>query len=222
MSATPQPPHRIFLVDDHPMVREWLGHLITSQPDLVVCGEASSRAEALERLGPAKASLVIVDLTLKQSNGLELIKDLRSVHPGLPVLVLSMHDESLYAERVIRAGASGYINKQELTTRVVAAIRKILAGQVYLSEEATSRLLSRARLGAPAGHSPVEKLADRELSVFELIGKGRTSRQIAEELGIGIKTVESYRARIKEKLQLANATELVQHAIQWIHDLPPR
>jgi DNA-binding NarL/FixJ family response regulator len=222
MSATPQTQHRIFLVDDHPMVREWLGHLITSQPDLVVCGEASSRPEALERIGPAAASLVIVDITLKQSNGLELIKDLRTLHPDLPVLVLSMHDESIYAERVIRAGASGYINKQELTTHVVAAIRKILAGQVYLSEEATSRLLSRTRLGAPAGHSPVEKLADRELSVFELIGKGRTSRQIAEELGIGIKTVESYRARIKEKLQLANATELVQHAIQWIHDLPSR
>jgi DNA-binding NarL/FixJ family response regulator len=222
MSATPQTQHRIFLVDDHPMVREWLGHLITSQPDLVVCGEASSRPEALERIGPAAASLVIVDITLKQSNGLELIKDLRTLHPDLPVLVLSMHDESIYAERVIRAGASGYINKQELTTHVVAAIRKILAGQVYLSEEATSRLLSRTRLGATAGHSPVEKLADRELSVFELIGKGRTSRQIAEELGIGIKTVESYRARIKEKLQLANATELVQHAIQWIHDLPSR
>jgi DNA-binding NarL/FixJ family response regulator len=219
MPKTSAGEHRIFLVDDHPMVREWLGHLIGSEPDLIVCGEASSRPEALDRLAAANASLVVVDITLKQSNGLELIRDLQILQPGLPILVLSMHDESLYAERVIRAGASGYINKQELTTRVIAAIRKILSGQVYLSEDATARLLNRARHRGAPGQSPLETLADRELAVFERIGRGRSSRQIAEELGIGLKTVESYRARIKEKLGLSNATELVQQAIQWIHDL---
>ena len=211
--------HRIYLVDDHPMIRERLGMLIEREQDLMVCGEAASGPEALEGLAKARPSLAVVDISLKNSNGLELIKDLKVLHPDLPVLVLSMYDESLYAERVLRAGAKGYITKQEATTKVVGAIRKILAGEVYMSEQMVSRLLNRCVQGQPFGGSPVDALADRELEVFEMIGRGKGTRQIAEELHIGVKTVESYRARIKEKLRIESATELVQYAIQWVNGM---
>lgn len=210
--------HRIFLVDDHPIVRERLGQLITREPDLAVCGEAESAPEAIGKLPGAQADLAVVDLSLKDSRGIELIREIKTLMPKLPVLVLSMHDESLYAERVLRAGARGYITKQEATTKVLGAIRRVLGGEVYLSDAMVSRLLNRCTQGKSFGASPVVTLADRELDVLELIGRGRGTRQIAEELRVSIKTVESYRARIKEKLNLSTANELTQYAIQWVND----
>ena len=207
---------RVFLVDDHPMIRERLGHLIDREADMVVCGEASSGPEALGKLDTVQADLAVVDLSLKDSRGLELIKELKSLKPGLPVLVLSMYDESLYAERVLRAGARGYITKQEATTKVIGAMRRILAGEVYLSEQMVGRLLNRCSTGSSFAASPVESLADRELEVLQLIGRGKGTRQIAAELRLSVKTIETYRARIKEKLNLNGASDLVQYAIQWV------
>ncbi len=221
MIATNDPitKYRVFLVDDHPMVRERLGQLIDRETDLVVCGEAASSKEALQEMPGAQPHLIVVDISLKDSHGLELIKDLKLLYPNIPILVLSMHDESLYAERVLRAGARGYITKQEATTKVLVAIRKILSGEVYLSEHMVGRLLNRCTHGPPFGGSPLECLADRELEVFHMIGRGMATRQIAEELHIGVKTVESYRARIKEKLNLDSGAELVRHAIQWVNGM---
>ena len=221
MIATNDPitKYRVFLVDDHPMVRERLGQLIDRETDLVVCGEAASSKEALQEMPGAQPHLIVVDISLKDSHGLELIKDLKLLYPNIPILVLSMHDESLYAERVLRAGARGYITKQEATTKVLVAIRKILSGEVYLSEHMVGRLLNRCTHGPPFGGSPLECLADRELEVFHMIGRGMATRQIAEELHIGVKTVESYRARIKEKLNLDSGAELVRHSIQWVNGM---
>jgi DNA-binding NarL/FixJ family response regulator len=212
---------RVFLVDDHPMVRERLGQLIDREEDMVVCGEAESAPEAVGKLAALAVDVAVVDLSLKDSRGLELIKDLKAIKPQLPVLVLSMHDESLYAERVLRAGARGYITKQEATTKVLVAIRRVLAGDVYLSEQMVGRLLDRCSSGVPFAASPVETLADRELEVLQLIGRGRGTRQIAAELRISVKTVETYRARIKEKLRLSGASDLVQYAIQWVGGMMP-
>jgi DNA-binding NarL/FixJ family response regulator len=210
---------RVFLVDDHPLIRERLTQLIERESDLTVCGEAESAPKALRALDTVRPDLVVVDISLKDSSGLELIKDIKAIHPEIPVLVLSMHDESLYAERVLRAGAKGYITKQEATTKVLAAIRRILSGEVYMSEDMVARLLNRCAQGRSFGATPVESLADRELEVFQMIGRGKGTRQIAEDLHIGIKTVESYRARIKEKLNLDSANALVQYAIQWVNEL---
>jgi DNA-binding NarL/FixJ family response regulator len=212
---------RVFLVDDHPMVRERLGQLIDREEDMVVCGEAESAPEAVGKLAALAVDVAVVDLSLKDSRGLELIKDLKAIKPQLPVLVLSMHDESLYAERVLRAGARGYITKQEATTKVLVAIRRVLAGDVYLSEQMVGRLLDRCSSGVSFAASPVETLADRELEVLQLIGRGRGTRQIAAELRISVKTVETYRARIKEKLRLSGASDLVQYAIQWVGGMMP-
>jgi DNA-binding NarL/FixJ family response regulator len=212
---------RILLVDDHPMVRERLAELINREPDLCVCAEAEDRHEAIEAIQARRPNLVLVDITLKSSDGVELIKDIHSRWPGLLMLVLSMHDESLYAERVLRAGARGYITKQEATRSILRAIRRVLDGQIFLNENIASQILGR--LTAPhAGNamSPVESLADRELQVFELTGRGLNTRQIAEQLHIGVKTVETYRHRIREKLQLAHATDLLRSAIAWAHQKP--
>jgi DNA-binding NarL/FixJ family response regulator len=218
--ATDQKQRRIFLVDDHPLVREWLGSLIQRESDLSVCGEAEDVQDALQKIEEANPDIAIVDITLRNTHGLELIKDLQARMPNLPVLVLSMHDESLYAERVLRAGAKGYITKQEATKKILTAIRHVLNGEVYLSEKMSARMLNKLVVGRrdKQGYS-IERLTDRELEVFQLIGRGYNTRKIAEELRLGIKTVESYRARIKEKLKLNDATELLQHAIQWVHNL---
>ena len=213
---------KLFLVDDHPLVREWLGLLLQREEDLTICGEAEDAAEAIERIEQIKPDLAIVDITLKTSHGLELIKDLQSRMPELPVLVLSMHDESLYAERVLRAGARGYITKQEATKKVLVAIRQVLDGQVYVSEKMAAKMVNKLIVGRKDKQSySIERLTDRELEVFQLIGRGYNTRRIAEELHLGIKTVESYRARIKDKLKLQDGTELLQHAIQWVHSLKP-
>jgi DNA-binding NarL/FixJ family response regulator len=207
---------RIFLVDDHPLVRERLTQLIAQQPDLSVCGEAESAPAALTGLASARADLVIVDLSLQDSAGLELIKSLQRLHPSLPVLVLSMHDESLYAERVFRAGARGYINKRESAQKVIEAIRRVLDGKLYVSEKAAEILAARAMRGTHE-RPPIERLSDRELEVFERLGRGIGTRQISEEFRVSIKTVQAYCARIKEKLDLGSATELLREAVRW-HD----
>lgn len=211
---------RIVLVDDHPMVRERLAEVINREADMVVCGEAEDRGEALEVIGRAKPGLVIVDLTLKRSNGLDLIKDLQAMHPDLLILVLSMQDESLYAERVIRAGAHGYITKQEATRNILKAIRHVLTGNVFLSPELSGEILSRMLGRSKASIGSLDLLSDRELQVFELVGQGFGVRQIAEQLGLDAKTVETYRARIKEKLELKDASELLRKAIAWKHEHP--
>jgi DNA-binding NarL/FixJ family response regulator len=208
---------RILLVDDHPMVRERLTEVIQREPDLAVCGEAEDRFRALEMIAATRPHLAIVDLTLRRSNGMELIKDIRSRYPALAVLVVSMHDETLHAERVIRAGAHGYITKQEATRKIMLAIRTVLTGGVYLSGKMASQIAASAVGRAQTKASlPVNQLSDRELCVFEMIGQGRSTRQIADELHLDVRTIETYRARIKEKLNLKDANDLLQHAIRWM------
>jgi DNA-binding NarL/FixJ family response regulator len=208
---------RILLVDDHPMVRERLAEVIQREPDLEVCGEAEDRFRALELIGSQRPHLAIVDLTLKRSHGMELIKDLRGQHPGLAILVVSMHDELLHAERVIHAGARGYITKQEATKKIMLAIRTVLKGDIYLSERMAAQVAANALGGARGKSSPaVANLSDRELLVFEMIGHGHSTRQIADELHLDMRTIETYRARIKEKLNLKDANDLLQYAIRWM------
>ncbi|HEY6514756.1 MAG TPA: response regulator transcription factor [Steroidobacteraceae bacterium] len=209
---------RIFLVDDHPLVREWLTQLIDQQPDLTVCGEAGSAPAALAALGTAAADLAIVDLSLENSAGLDLVKSLQKLTPAVPALVLSMHDESLYAERAFRAGARGYVNKRESAQRVVEAVRRVLDGKLYVSEKAAEILAAQtARGGAPPEQPAIERLSDRELEVFEKLGQGIGTRQIAEDFSVSIKTVQAYCARIKEKINVGSATELLREAMRW-HD----
>ena len=208
---------RIFLVDDHPLVREWLTQLIDQQPDLTVCGEAGNAAEAVAALGTARADLAIVDLSLEDSTGLDLIKSLQRLTPAVPVLVLSMHDESLYAERVFRAGARGYVNKRESAQRIVEAVRRVLDGKLYVSEKAAEILAAQTVRGRAHGEPAIDRLSDRELEVFEKLGQGIGTRQIAEDFSVSIKTVQAYCARIKEKLNVGSATELLREAVRW-HD----
>ena len=207
---------RVLLVDDHPIVRERIMEIINDEAGLIVVGEAEDRHGAIEAIQATKPSLAIIDITLKNSNGLELIKDIHARWPKLLMLVVSMHDESLYAERVLRAGARGYMTKQEATSNILLAIRRVLDGGVYLNEKASSKVLSRLLTQPRRGKDSVtDVLADRELQVFELTGDGLSIREIAEKLGIDMKTVETYRARIKDKLDLQNSSELLQLAIRW-------
>jgi DNA-binding NarL/FixJ family response regulator len=205
---------RVLIVDDHPLVRESLKKIIQGQPDLTVCGEAEDREQALEIVRATRPRLAIVDLTLKNSHGLELIKDLRELFPEVQSLVLSMHDEMIHAERAIRAGARGYITKHELPARILLAIRKILSGEIYWSEKAAARVASKIARAAPTT-TKFELLTDREMQVFQLIGSGQSTRQIAATLHIDVSTVETYRARIKEKLDIDSGLDLVRHAINW-------
>jgi DNA-binding NarL/FixJ family response regulator len=210
------PKKTVFLVDDHPLVREWLTNLIHQQPDLKVCGEAETGRQARQAIVALKPDVAIVDIALKDSSGIELIKDLKQSSPALAVLVLSMYEESHYAERALRAGARGYIMKRETTRKVITAIRQVLQGKLYVSESLAAAMAAQFVAGkALATSSPVGQLSDRELEVFELLGDGRGTRQIAEALGVSIKTVQAYCARIKEKLNLASATELVREAVRW-------
>ncbi len=206
----------ILLVDDHPLVRESLKILIRREPDLAVCGEAEDREQALELAAADEPDLALVDLTLKNSHGMELIKDLGNLWPKMKILVLSMQDEALYAERVIRAGARGFISKREMPRKILQAIRHVLAGEVYWSEKAAAHVASKiARSTFPGADLSAEILTDREIQVFELIGAGQSTQQIAAALHINVTTVATYRARIKEKLNLKNALELLQYAIRW-------
>ena len=205
---------RVFLIDDHPIVRQGLALFIDREPDLTVCGEADGATSALQAIREAMPDFIVLDISLEGPDRLELLKVLRSEYPNLPVLILSMHDESAYAERALRAGANGYIMKQEATEKVLTAIRHILRGDVYLSDRLTKRMLQQFVHGAVSPRDPLAKLSDRELEVYRLIGAGHGTRQIADELHVSTKTVESYQAHIKEKLSLRNARELVQHAIE--------
>lgn len=209
---------RVFLVDDHPVVRQGMKSLIDRTPDLTVCGEARTIYDSLKLIEQLKPDVVAADISLGDESGLDLIKDIRIRFPELPVLTLSVHDEAIYAERVLRAGARGYVTKGEPPENVLKALRTVLCGQVFLSERMSSRILSQITGTAKketAGLA-VDRLSDRELQVFELIGKGMSTRDIADSLHLSIKTVESHRANIKDKLQVASATELLQYAIHWV------
>lgn len=208
---------KIFLVEDHPVTREGLTQLINYQSDLQVCGSAGTVAKALVGIATSRPDLVVADVSLPDGHGIELVKDIKARHPNLRVLVLSMHDEALYAERAIRAGASGYIMKQEPTDTVLTAARQILSGKTYLSTKLQERVLQRFATGITAPvSSEVECLTDRELEVFELIGSGRGTREIARQLRLSVSTVETHRAHLKEKLELDNATELICRAVEWV------
>ncbi|HEX4157673.1 MAG TPA: response regulator transcription factor [Rhizomicrobium sp.] len=209
-------PSKVFLVDDHPLLREGLAGLINRLAEIKICGEAETAGDALEGICRTKADAAIVDLSLKEGSGIELIKAIRARSPGTAVLVLSMHDERRYAERCIRAGARGYVMKAELATRVVDALRDILAGRIHISEQMRAAFVERFVDGTPPlSLSPPDVLSDRELEVFELLGQGFETRRVAEMLGLNIKTIQAFCARIKEKLQLANASELLREAVLW-------
>lgn len=210
---------QVVLVEDHPMFREQLAHLINKQPDMSVCAEADNTVDGLAAITRQQPSLAIIDITLKGSSGLELLKDLRAQEIEVPVLILSMHAESLYAERALRAGANGYISKEEASAKVMTAIRQVLAGEVYLDPRFMKRVVSKILVN-PRNNSaaPIERLTDRELAVFELIGEGRTTREVGIRLRVSAATVETYRARIKEKLGLENASQLHARASSWVHE----
>jgi len=206
---------KVLVVDDHPIVREGLAQMINREPDLSVCGDAEDMRGAVQLLDTLRPDILILDISLKGPDGLDLVKHIRARDPELPVLILSMHDESIYAERALRAGANGYIMKQEATDNVLVALRRILSHEVYLSSRVTNKMLHQFVGGrtVEAGKPSLDDLSDRELEVLRLIGAGRGTLQIAEELHLSIKTVESYQAHLKEKLLLKNSRELVQYAI---------
>jgi DNA-binding NarL/FixJ family response regulator len=212
---------KIFLVDDHPLVREWLTNLIQQQPDLVVCGESEDAPHALQEIDAIKPDVAIVDISLKQGSGIELIKNLKALQPGVAVIVLSMHDERLYAERALRAGARGYIMKSETAKKVIMVIRQVLGGKIYMSENLTALFAEKFVDGRlPASGSLVEQLSDRELETFQLLGKGYETRQVAEMMKVSMKTVQAHCAHIKEKLKLTNAAELLREAVRWQENHP--
>jgi len=202
----------ILIVDDHPVLRRGLAMLIEMEPDMEVCGEAEDVTSALEVVARTQPDLVLVDISLKDSDGIQLIKQLKTLHPRIPALVVSMHPESIYAERSLRAGARGYITKQEAEENIIQAIHSVLAGKAYVSESTSESLIQRL-----SGNvlSPVDLLSDREFEVFQLMGRGLRATRIAEELNLGIKTIETYQARIKQKLSLPDTKALTEHAVAW-------
>ena len=217
----PSQPEKIsvVIVDDHRMFREHLGHLIDKSGDMVVSGEADNVAEGFALIKEKRPSVAIVDISLKGSSGLELLKELRSHEIDVPVLVLSMHEESLYAERAMRAGASGYITKHEASADVMVAVRRIVEGEIYLNPKFMGQMMSKIMGGADGtSGEPTARLADRELEVFRLIGRGLTTREIGEKLGLGTATVDTYRARIKDKLKLENMARLRLEASRWVQE----
>ena len=212
---------RVFLVDDHPLVREWLTNLLKQQPDLEVCGEAENAAQALLGIAETKPSLAIIDISLNAASGLELVKDLCIQHPSVASLVLSMHEEELYAERAMRAGARGYVRKRETSKNILAAIRRVLEGGIYISQKLSNAMAQKFLKGQEAvgvAQSRVGQLSDRELEVFQLLGKGRSTSEIADELHLSLKTVQAYSVRAKEKLGLTSAAELLREAILWVEN----
>jgi DNA-binding NarL/FixJ family response regulator len=217
--ATPVASRRkkIVLVDDHPMTRSGMAYLIGKEEDLEVCAEASNPAEALAQIAKDRPDLVLTDITMPGRSGLEFIKDVLAVHAGLPILIVSMHDELIYAERALRAGARGYIMKEAGGEKLLAAIRQILGGQIYVSEKMSAKILDIFSGNRPRGSSsPIEKLTDREFEVFQLIGQGKNTREIAKQLHVSPKTVDVHRSHIKEKLELKDVTSLIRHAVRWI------
>ncbi|MFM1749050.1 MAG: hypothetical protein RLZZ188_2716 [Verrucomicrobiota bacterium] len=215
--TAPPPRRRVLLVDDHPFMRAGLRQLIDRQSDLVVCGEAGNPAEAFQQLSRGRPDLVLTDLTMPGRGGLEFLRDLRAAHEDLAILVVSMHDEGVYAERALRAGARGYIMKEAGGENMLAAIRRVLGGEVYVSPRMSARILDALSTGRPRGsRSPIEQLTDREFEVFQLIGQGKSTRDIAAELHLSPKTVDVHRGHIKEKLELRDVTSLIRHAVRWV------
>jgi len=207
---------RVFIVDDHPLVREGLGNLINGQDDLIVCGDAENSSQAMVRMVKAQPDVALIDISLQNESGLELVKNLNSRFPLVGLIVLSMHDETLYAERALRAGARGYVMKREASKSVLASIRRVLEGSVYVSEKVMNRLIQRPGVSRQVPvSSPVERLSDRELEIFLLLGQGESTAQIAADLNLGLKTVQTHCARAKEKLGVSSYTELLRAAIRW-------
>ena len=220
MNTSPSRPvarkSRVFVVDDHPLVREGLTNLINGQDDLVVCGEAKNSAQAIDRIIKTQPDVALIDISLENESGLELVKQLAAQFPQVGLIVLSMHDEGLYAERALRVGARGYVMKHETSSSVLASIRRVLGGGVYISERIVNKMALRlGSAGEPVARSPVERLSDRELEIFRLLGQGRTTSQIAGDLHLSLKTVQAYCARAKEKFGVTSLTELLRAAIQW-------
>ena len=213
---------KILLVDDHPMLRAGLAQLINKQSDLMVCGEAGNPTEAMEGISEFKPDLLVTDLRMPGRSGIEFIKDVQALHPALPILVLSMHDELLHAERILRAGARGYIMKEAGGEKLIEAIRQVLSGRSYVSEKMSGVILDHLSGRKPRGsNSPIEKLSDREFEVFQLIGQGKSTRDVAQQLNLSSKTVDVHRGHIKQKLELEDATALVRHAIRWVETQGP-
>jgi len=207
---------RVFIVDDHPLVREGLTNLINGQDDLIVCGEAKDSGQAIKGIVKARPDVALIDISLENESGLELVKQLGNQFPQVALIILSMHDEALYAERALRAGARGYVMKHETSKSVLASIRRVLGGGVYVSERIVNRMARRLTLSRkPVPSSPVERLSDRELEIFRLLGQGRTPSQIAGDLNLSLKTVQAYCARAKEKFGVTSLTELLRAAIRW-------
>ena len=209
---------KVLIVDDHPIVRHGLGELIARQPDLESCGEAANAAEALRQVETCRPDAAILDISLDGDNGLDLIGQIKALYPDVKVLVSSMHDEKTFAGRALRAGALGYINKRESIRKVIDAVRQVLQGEIYLSPQMAKQLLHRAAVGEPLDHNPVETLSNRELEVFEMIGQGMNTQQIAGKLQISPRTVETHRKKIKTKLNLSNGAQLSRAAFLWVQE----
>jgi DNA-binding NarL/FixJ family response regulator len=210
--------YRVLIVDDHPIVRHGLGELIARQPDLEVSGEAADVSEALRQVETNRPDVAVIDISLDGENGIELIERIKALYPEVKVLVSSMHDEKTFAGRALRAGALGYINKRESIRKVVDAVRQVLRGEIYLSPQMASQLLQRAVVGQPLDHDPIETLSNRELEVFEMIGQGMNTQQIARKLGLSPRTIETHRKKIKTKLNLQNSAQLSRAAFQWVQE----
>jgi len=216
VKTAPSKQSRVVIIEDHRMFREQLAHLIDKADDMNVCGQTDNIRDGLALITQTQPSIAIIDITLRGSSGLELLKDLRSHGIDLPTLILSMHDESVYAERALRAGAKGYVTKNEASTGVLKAIRQILKGEIYLNPRFMSRMVSRITGGGDIAIEPIQRLADRELEVFDLIGHGLTTREIASQLNLGVTTVDTYKTRIREKLNLENSARLRFEATRWV------
>ncbi len=210
--------YKVLIVDDHPIVRHGLGELIARQPDLEVCGEAADSSEALRQVEANRPDVAVVDISLDGDNGIELVERIKALYPDVKTLVSSMHDEKTFAGRALRAGALGYINKRESIRKVIDAVRQVLRGEIYLSPQMASQLLHRAAVGEPLDHDPLETLSNRELEVFEMIGQGMNTQQIAGKLGLSPRTIETHRKKIKTKLNLQNSAQLSRAAFQWVQE----
>ena len=208
---------RIYIVDDHPLVRQGLAQIIEKEEDMEGCGEAENSPGAMKGVGETNPDVIIVDISLQGNNGLELIKNIKAVYENIPILVFSMHDETIYAQRALRAGAKAYVMKKEPSTKIVDAIHRITKGEIFVSPSVADQVLHQIVNGPNnVSTSPIDRLTDRELEVVQLIGRGLSTREIAESLNLSVKTIESHRAHVKEKLNLRNATELVQFSVQWV------
>ena len=218
MPAVPSIKKKVYLVDDHPIMRQGLAQLINHEPDLIVVGEANDAHDALTGILEFSPDLVIIDISLPGKNGLELIKDIRAHQRNVALLIHSMHDESLYVERVLRAGAQGYIMKQEGARKLIEAVRKVLSGEIYVSSSMSGKILEIFSGRRSNSQDPVESLSDRQFEIFQMIGQGKGTRAISEELSVSVKTVDAHRANIKEKLHLSSGVELVRYAVRWVEN----